>query len=469
MMQQEDCAANASNTLQEEFENSIKLDVQDRIREMRTQKWQEFLKQKTNSWTTAVSNLNVILPQAKNKTPFHTLVPLDVEGIRIKKVVVEGDCGLEVTVADDYKSFAIDGIPVLKDATAAMDVLVVVEYCHNDLPDLKLPPLKLKMSVNPLPKDLWRDLPVPENIEYPKRNEECEWINATMEGNKTVIAASKRGRSHAHEGKPRDDHFSINITEDGWFVLVVADGAGSAPFSREGSRIACETTNKICVNQLADKHERLEQMIKNYVECDGQKEKDSWRKKVGDLLYACLATAAYIVHSDIKGVAKAKQRLPKDYATTLLMAIAKKMDGYWFVGSFNIGDGAIGLYNATDNSVKLLCEPDEGEFSGQTRFVTMNDMFMSATNIYMRLRFQIVNDFSSLMLMSDGVSDVYFETENNLKDAEHWKVLERDILLATNPGKRGDVSTETQAKRLLSWLDFWSPGNHDDRTIVVLH
>jgi hypothetical protein len=36
----------------------------------------------------------------------------------------------------------------------------------------------------------------------------------------------------------------------------------------------------------------------------------------------------------------------------------------------------------------------------------------------------------------------------------------------------GKIYTQNQAlsddKNLLAWLDFWSKGNHDDRTIVVI-
>ena len=28
---------------------------------------------------------------------------------------------------------------------------------------------------------------------------------------------------------------------------------------------------------------------------------------------------------------------------------------------------------------------------------------------------------------------------------------------------------EDAAGQLLQWLDFWSPGNHDDRTIAILY
>ena len=34
-----------------------------------------------------------------------------------------------------------------------------------------------------------------------------------------------------------------------------------------------------------------------------------------------------------------------------------------------------------------------------------------------------------------------------------------------------DLSDDNEAakEQLLNWLDFWSPGNHDDRTIAILY
>ena len=301
---------------------------------------------------------------------------------------------------------------------------------------------------------------------------------------KYIIAASKRGRSHAHEGKPRDDHFDITITSGDWYVGIVADGAGSAPFSREGSRIACETASRVCVNHL----EKLDQVdfelltISILPESQERTNSESpteynnklnfsarQKKEIGDILYNIFGQAALQTYKEIKSVANAKNRNAKDYATTLLMAICKKMRDGWFVASFWVGDGAIGLYNKEKNSVKLLCSPDEGEFSGQTRFITMPEIFSSAENIYKRIRFCMVDDFSSLMLMTDGVSDAFFETDKNLESPDKWRELLDNIEYALKGEDNHTPSPLIQSKRLLKWLDFWSPGNHDDRTIVIVH
>ena len=108
-------------------------------------------------------------------------------------------------------------------------------------------------------------------------------------------------------------------------------------------------------------------------------------------------------------------------------------------------------------------EPDEGEYGGQTRFLTMPEVFSDASALYRRLRFRLVDDFSALFLMTDGVSDPKFETTNNLKNAEKWDAL-WDELTAANA-----LTNAAESKQaLLEWLGFPSPGNHDDRTLLVL-
>jgi serine/threonine protein phosphatase PrpC len=79
-----------------------------------------------------------------------------------------------------------------------------------------------------------------------------------------------------------------------------------------------------------------------------------------------------------------------------------------------------------------------------------------------RLRFTITDDFTGLVLMTDGITDPKFETDNNLANLQKWDELwvELEPVLAN----KNTVSDE-----LLEWLEFWSPGNHDDRTIALLY
>ncbi|MDE5808360.1 MAG: protein phosphatase 2C domain-containing protein [Muribaculaceae bacterium] len=121
-----------------------------------------------------------------------------------------------------------------------------------------------------------------------------------------------------------------------------------------------------------------------------------------DIIY----NGAVKAHEAIKRVSKANEETKlKDFATTLMFAICKKYDFGWFIASFWVGDGAMCLFDKEAKTAKLLGTPDEGEFSGQTRFLTMPEIFHDPDIVSKRFRFTVVPDFTALFMMTDGVSD----------------------------------------------------------------
>lgn len=325
---------------------------------------------------------------------------------------------------------------------------------------------EFKLVIVPAVDTLWRDEPVNwDQMPEPRyRNENYAADSAALDGEeKHIVAASLRGRSHAQEGKPRDDAFRFATTH-GWQVLAVSDGAGSACYSREGARLACEKAVAVCCERLDNEPYRdgFEAHIKALSAIPDETNK---RKPVGDSLYILLCHAANQARQAIAQEAGLQGKETRTYAATLLLCVAKHFEFGWFVGSFWVGDGAIALYrrDTTPHTVYLMGEPDEGEYGGQTRFLTMPEVFSDASALYRRLRFRLVDDFSALFLMTDGVSDPKFETTNNLKNAEKWDAL-WDELTAAN----ALTNTPDSKQALLEWLGFPSPGNHDDRTLLVL-
>lgn len=325
---------------------------------------------------------------------------------------------------------------------------------------------EFKLVIVPAVDTLWRDEPVNwDQMPEPRyRNEDGQTDSAVLDGEeKHIVAASLRGRSHAQEGKPRDDAFQFATTHD-WQVLAVSDGAGSACYSREGARLACEKAVAVCCERLDNEPFRdgFEAHIKDLSATPDETDK---RKPVGDSLYTLLCHAANQARQAIAQEAALQGKETRTYAATLLLCVAKHFPFGWFVGSFWVGDGAIALYrrDTTPHTVYLMGEPDEGEYGGQTRFLTMPEVFSDASALYRRLRFRLVDDFSALFLMTDGVSDPKFETTNNLKKAEKWDAL-WDELTAAN----ALTNTAESKQALLEWLGFPSPGNHDDRTLLVL-
>lgn len=421
-------------------------------------------------------NQTIVMPQV-NSDIFNNveLELVDVKGLD------EDNHGLKLTVAPDGKSFAITGTPSLESfrkdgavAESTFELTLVYKFCGGiEMPE-NMPTLehKIPFVINQDPRKLWRNLPVDwENMPEPKyKNDDTQVeyvkVEALDDGTpqKDIVAASKRGRSHAQEGKPRDDYFRMEHMDNGWYIMAVADGAGSAKYSRQGSKIACDESVSYCMSKLGQS-KAFEDAIGIYSHLHDTTEEDA-RKTVGNHIYDIVGTAAFKAHKAIQAEAALTKQPIKLYATTLLLTICKKFSFGWFVASFWVGDGAICLYDKNAHTAKILGVPDEGEYAGQTRFLTMSEIFKDTTALYQRLRFNIVDDFTALFLMSDGVSDPKFETDANLNNPDKWDALWDDL---KENGVELTDDNEASKDQLLDWLDFWSPGNHDDRTIAILY
>jgi hypothetical protein len=73
--------------------------------------------------------------------------------------------------------------------------------------------------------------------------------------------------------------------------------------------------------------------------------------------------------------------------------------------------------------------------------------------------------------MTDGIYDPKFEVESNLENQAHWKQFMED--LGGNNEAKVVVDFKQPAtavaNNLAQWMDFWSPGNHDDRTLAIIY
>lgn len=433
------------------------------------EEYNQYIANLEDSAKRAVEMLQITLPNASVNKPYS--FEMTFQNVPIKDIQLTGleETGLSIERDEDGVRFTIGGVPTTPGTFEA-----TLSFKYAEIPIDREPiERKIPLIINPDPRSLWKDIETDPSIHYFKADTQKEYLTVLandMGPQKDIVAASKRGRSHAHEGKARDDHFQIAHLDNGWYIMAVADGAGSARYSREGSRIACETVVNVCSKALANP-EAFETHIRNWHETETTTETNT---VIGHDVYGILATAAYKAHQAIKAECMARKAeepevLLKHYATTLLLTICKKFDFGWCIASFWVGDGAICLYDKTNNSAKILGQPDEGEFAGQTRFLTMPEIFTNSTELMGRLRYTLADDFTALFLMSDGVSDPKFETDANLARVEKWDELWEDLV--HNEEHPVDLSDDNEeaAQQLLDWLDFWSPGNHDDRTIAILY
>lgn len=362
----------------------------------------------------------------------------------IKDIILPEGAGLESINKDVRK---ITGFP-LKDG----EFIVRVHYQFQDAAvNHPLLVTEFNLFINPDPKSLWQKNDPDPNAPYPKKHEDKDLIQGSV--NLVMVAASRRGRSHEHGGTFRDDDFLLTF-EQGWDIIAVADGAGSAKSSRKGSELAVQKSVEYLKNALATQSEKIEQEASIWFA-----DQSGSQHNVKSALYEAFGRAAFIAVKAIEEEAASTNANPKEYSTTLLLAGHKKLSIGHLFAAYWVGDGGIGVYEK-GKKTQLLGEVDSGEFAGQTRF--LDKQVMTAEDVMKRLRFVITSDFTSMVLMTDGVTDPKFETDNNLANLQKWDELwmELEPILANK---------DTAPDDLLKWLEFWSPGNHDDRTIALLY
>lgn len=307
----------------------------------------------------------------------------------------------------------------------------------------------LALMVHADPRSLWKDLPSDREDPFWKQDAVSEFLAA---GPLTVVGASLRGRSHAHVGSFRDDDLALAwFPVSGWYSLTVADGAGSAKFSRQGSKIVCETVKSYFSNYFAATDNVLSQTSVVAAELHTE-------------LCLQFGNVAKLARQQIAEEAARLEVGVRDFHTTLISVLLHPLpDGQWFVAAFSVGDGAAALVAVPGGEPCLLTCPDAGEYAGQTVFLTMDEVLSTPESVAARIRTAVVPSFQALLLVTDGVSDPHFESESALADPAAWAVLwqELTIQLATAD------SPSTAATSILKWLEFHSPGHHDDRTLVL--
>lgn len=340
----------------------------------------------------------------------------------------------------------------------------------------------LSFVINQKPEDMWKNIDPPQDAPYQKKNSVCNSL--CLEGmGKVILAASQRGRSHAHNGTFRDDDYAIYFDhKTGWCYLAVADGAGSAEFSREGSRIACAKSVELA--PIAFTNCELNNIDQDDVYVKGLINSTMDEAIVRDELFlhafhSILYTTQHLIEEEAKKnsyvVDKAKKHktpLSSYFHTTLLFAAVKKLKDWWLIVTYWVGDGGLVILNSGNcDNVLLMGQPDTGEYAGQTKFFTMRDE-ANAENpepYRKRIHVAVLKDFESIFMMTDGVTDPFFPAEENIGDLDYWHKFMQESIPNHFPGVFDkSQSIKNRAESLLKGLNFYSKGQHDDRTMLIV-
>lgn len=365
----------------------------------------------------------------------------------------------EAGLSYDHKTKQIVGVP-----TKSGDIKVAFRFkVEGQSPDTPFNEKIITLIINPDPKTLWKNIPADRNDPYWKEDDVTVFSRI---GDRHILVSSKRGRAHANIGSFREDDFAFRDLDNGWSIVVVADGAGSAKFSRKGSSIACNAVVDFFLEASSvDSMREFDELLQQH----HSRKDDETQKNLNRFVYNNLGKAAFQVHKKLEEFAKSQSFQLKDLSTTLIFTLLKKYDAGYALLSFGVGDCPMAVLNKDISAVLLLNWIDVGEFGGGTRFITMPEIFQS-DKFSSRFGFKLVDDFSYLVLMSDGIYDPKFVVEANLPNVKKWQEFLQDLNGKNEDGIKVQLSQDNKdiVTQFSQWMDFWSPGNHDDRTLAIV-
>lgn len=188
-------------------------------------------------------------------------------------------------------------------------------------------------------------------------------------GRINVFSTSIRGALHKSVGLPCQD-YSCARSAKNKLVAVVSDGAGSAKYSKTGAKIVCDTLCDLLINSdLKTIRRDVEQAI------------SIARRKL--LFHRCNPgkNSAGLIN----------------FSATLVGVFYQNNKGVFF----HIGDGAGIAFKNGDYGSFIISEPENGAFSCETYFYTMDDWKDC-------LRFTEFENADRVLLMTDGVTGFAF-------------------------------------------------------------
>ena len=187
-----------------------------------------------------------------------------------------------------------------------------------------------------------------------------------------VCATCVTGPIHRGRGQPCQDYCRYS-TRGSNFVAVVSDGAGSTKYGRIGAKIVCDTLVDILANA---NFKNIRSAITHAIEVARDK----------------ITFHRYNSANNKKGIMA--------FAATVVGVVCHRGEGLFF----HIGDGAALAFTSPDLSQYVASKPENGVFSCETYFYTMDDWKES-------LRFTPFCQADTVILMSDGLTNFSFSPD----------------------------------------------------------
>jgi hypothetical protein len=262
-----------------------------------------------------------------------------------------------------------------------------------------------------------------------------------------AIAATRRGRVHAHAGAHREDAYAVATAGD-VLVAVASDGAGSSRYSRVGAEVTCREVSRAAAAVLGGDAARTPEAL-------------------GAALGAGVAAAC----AALRTLATRAGVPAREFRCTALAIALHDGGGAGTLAAVQVGDGVI-VARTADGGAQVVGRGDSGEFSGEVScFVP--DACADARGA--EIHVLPLTGVTDVVVATDGVEDPFYPLARTgpalfaqLRDGVDAALDGFQRQLSHGPVLGADVAGPDAAARLLDWLAFEKRGENDDRTLVAL-
>ncbi|MYC32802.1 MAG: protein phosphatase 2C domain-containing protein [Chloroflexi bacterium] len=222
-----------------------------------------------------------------------------------------------------------------------------------------------------------------------------------------IATATAPGSSHLREDIPNQDAVACRLIEVGEgevVVAAVADGAGSAPRSDEGSRVAADAA----VATIVDGTNR--QPAAAFVESHAE---------------ALLRSAVKQAKIEVERYGRRHNVPVRELACTLIVAFASDS----LMTAAQVGDGAVVAFNIGSGAATTLCEAHSGEYANETTFITSRSRPHEIASVGCASGY----DYDSLALITDGLQNLALKMPEREAFMGFWNPMLQDLAHTDEP------------------------------------
>lgn len=241
------------------------------------------------------------------------------------------------------------------------------------------------------------------------------------------VGVSVTGTSHIKKQMQCQDAYLFKELAGGELIVAVADGAGSALLSQQGSQLVVKRAVTFLSNTIS-----------------------LYRPKSSGAWHYFVSQAFVLAYADLIQYALKQRRSVKDFATTLQIVVTTEN---WTVSAI-IGDGAAVVLDVDDALFPVMI-PQRGEYASETNFVTSSfSMKHLDVKVYS-------SPAQGIAVLTDGIVHVSINEKSNRPSSKFFIPFFK-FLAATQSHQQA----ETGVVQFLE-SDQVNSKTDDDKTLVL--